>query len=110
MKEILKTEWSEEFDELAKNRSVTSYFKYGPIAVNFGQKLASATKSVALCLTKYEETGNTEYLVDARNYLMFEFIYPQHKNAHFRATESSESAGRSGTSINELKNIREVLK
>ena len=33
---------------------------------------------------------------------MFEFMYPQKKDAFFRATDSSESAGISGISVNEL--------
>lgn len=59
------------------------------------------------CVEKYQETGNTEYLVDAANYLMFEFMYPQHEKAHFRATDSGESAGIVGISEKEMEALKE---
>ena len=43
------------------------------------------------------------------NYLMFEFMFPQYKEAYFEATDSNDSAGIDGMSINEIKNF-EVLK
>lgn len=100
---ILKTEYSEEFDQLCKNRVVQSYFKYGPAKVNFGQGLVNPIESAKMCISKYEKTLNTEYLADARNYLMFAFMFPA-DGAYFRATDSNESAGKAGISINELKN------
>jgi len=33
---------------------------------------------------------------------MIEFMYPQHPDAHFRATDSDESPGIVGITINEL--------
>ena len=77
-------EYSEKFDELRKNR----------IRVSFQ------------CLDKYKATGNTEYLCDLANYAMFEFMYPQHPKGHFRATDSRESAGIVGLSVNEAKGIK----
>ena len=100
--EILQTEYSIEFDKLRQNRSVTSFYKYGPIAVNYGEKLTDSLGTMELCLNKYKKTGNTEYLVDAANYLMFEFMYPQHKDAHFKPTDSSESAGKVGSCVKEI--------
>lgn len=64
-----------------------------------------AMPTALLCMKKYEETGNTEYLVDAANYLMFGFMYPQHTNAHFRATASEESAGLVGLSVGEAETL-----
>lgn len=89
-------EYSDRFDELRQNRVEVSFYKYGTAADNFGMELCNALESHDLCIKKYLETGNTEYLCDAANYLMFEFMYPQHSNAHFRTTDSSESAGVSG--------------
>ena len=37
---------------------------------------------------------------------MFEFMYPKHNNAHFRATDSTESAGVAGTPVKELSRDR----
>ncbi len=96
-------EYSDRFDELRQNRVAVSMYKYGSAQDNFGMKLVNALESHDLCIKKYLETGNTEYLCDAANYLMFEFMYPQRKGAFFRATDSSESAGISGVSVNECR-------
>lgn len=100
-------EYSDRFDELRQNRVGVSFFKYGPAADNFGKRLVNALESHDLCIKKYQETGNTEYLVDAANYLMFEFMYPQKPGAFFKATDSKESAGISGMSIEEIKKYSE---
>ena len=99
MQPDMKKEYSDRFDTLRKNRVEVSFHKYGPAKINFGDKLVDAIKSHDLCIEKYEETGNTEYLLDAANYLMFEFMYPQKKGAYFKATDNNESAGTSGEPI-----------
>lgn len=86
-------EYSDKFDELRQNRVEVSFYKYGSAKVNFGDKLVNALESHDLCIKKYLETGNTEYLCDAANYLMFEFMYPQKEGAYFKATDSSQTAG-----------------
>ena len=45
-------------------------------------------------LQLYRETGNTEYLLDAINFAMIEFMCPRHPKAHYAATDSSGSPGR----------------
>lgn len=100
-------EYSEMFDDKRKNRVKTSFHKYGSAAENFGKGFVDAIGSLEKCLEKYKETGNTEYLCDLANYAMFEFMYPQHPDAHFRATESHESAGIVGLSVNEAKRFME---
>ena len=95
-------EYSERFDELRKNRIRTSFHKYGPAKINYGEKLVEAIPTAEQCIEKYRRTGNTEYLLDAANYLMFEFMYPQQAGAHFEATGSEGSAGQVGMSINKM--------
>lgn len=95
-------EYSERFDELRKNRVKTSYHKYGTAKINFGQGLVETVPTAELCIAKYKSTGNTEYLCDAANYLMFEFMYPQKDGAYFKATSSRESAGLVGISVKQL--------
>lgn len=97
------SEYSDKFDELRQNRAEMSFYKYGTAKDNFGEKLVNALKSHDLCIKKYLETGNTEYLCDAANYLMFEFMYPQKEGAYFKATDSSGSAGVAGIPINQLR-------
>lgn len=101
------TEYSEEFDKLRRNRTEVSYFKYGSAKDNFGKKLVNALESAEMCKQKYLETGNTEYLLDMANYVMFEFMYPSRPDAHFEATDSKDSAGISGISIREMEDFKE---
>lgn len=95
----LKQEYSEEVDKMRKNRIEMSFYKYGPARVNFENKLIDALATHNLCIEKYKQTHNKEYLLDAMNYLMFEFMYPQVDGAFFKATDSSGSAGLVGMSI-----------
>ena len=96
-----------EFDDLRKNRVEVSYYKYGPIKENYGKGYINALESHDRAIKKYIETGNTEYLCDAANYLMFEFMYPQKAGAYFKATDSGESAGVVGMGIREIERFRE---
>lgn len=97
-----KNEYSDKFDELRRNRVEVSFYKYGPAKDNFSTGNVNAIATMEKCIEKYNATGNTEYLCDAANYAMFEFMYPQHPKAHFRATDSGESAGIVGMSVKEL--------
>ena len=103
---IPSTEYSDHFDKLRKNRVEVSFHKYGTAKKNFGEHLVNALETMQMCVDKYKSTGNTEYLCDAANYLMFEFMYPSVENAYFKATDSSESAGVSGFTIKDIE--REV--
>lgn len=96
-------EYSHKVDKLRHDRVEMSFYKYGSAKVNFGMKLVDAMATHDLCIDKYKETGNTEYLLDAMNYLMFEFMYPQKPGAFFKSTDSNGSAGIIGVSHNELK-------
>jgi hypothetical protein len=103
---MISEEYSERFDELRKNRVEVSFFKYGPAKKNFRTGNVKAIPTMEKCIEKYNSTGNTEYLVDAANYLMFEFMYPQHPKAHFKATDSKDSAGIVGISVKEMEELK----
>ncbi len=90
---ILATEFSEDFIAGMKSRMEMSYYKYGPIRDAYPHKV-SALESLRKRLDKYEESGNTEWLLDIANFAMIEFMLPSHRNAHFRATKAEESPGR----------------
>lgn len=86
------TEVSAEFMQGMADRMAVSFHKYGAMASNYpfpGNALDSLRKRI----TKYEETGNTEWLMDVANFAMIEFMRPAHPEAHFRATDSRESPG-----------------
>lgn len=93
--------YSLKVDQLRQNRCALSSIKYGSGRRNFPNKV-QAIPTMYRCIDKYEETHNTEYLLDAMNYLMFEFMYPSIKDARFKPTDSSESAGLVGMSIKEI--------
>lgn len=88
-----KSEFSEEFIELMRNRMEMSFHKYGAIADAYPNKV-SAIESAFMRVDKYIDTGNKEFLVDAANFIMIEFIHPCVVEAYFKATDSSESPGR----------------
>lgn len=103
---ILSTDYSLQFDELRKNAVCQSFYKYGPARDNFPTKAVDAIGCIRKCLEKFEQTKNTEYLVDVANYAMFRFMFPI-DGEYFRRTSSDESAGIDGISINEMKEISE---
>ena len=103
-----REDYSEEFDELRKHRVELSRLKYGHAKKNFRTGNVNALETMQLCIDKYKKTGNTEYLCDAANYLTFEFKWPQHPAAHFRATDSSESAGVVGITETEMQRYKEM--
>jgi len=75
------------------NRMGVSYFKYGAVREAYPSRV-DAIRSLKQRLDQYEKTGNTEFLMDAANFAMIEFMAPRHPKAHFKATDSDESPGR----------------
>lgn len=87
------SEFSQEFVQAMKDRMDVSYAKYGPIKDAYPHKV-NALESMEKRIAKYHATGNTEWLVDAANFCMIEFMLPSHPKSHFRATSAAESPGR----------------
>lgn len=93
MDKILATEWSNDFEMKRKRAMAMSYYKYGPVVDNYekhnkSEGFLDAVANATRRIKRYEETGNTEFLVDAANFCMIEFMYPQHDKAHFKSTDS----------------------
>ena len=99
MNEVLKREYSAQFDKERQNRIEVSYYKYGPARDNFGSGRVDAIKTAELCIEAFKKDRNTEHLIDAANYLMFRYMYPL-PGEFFKATDSSGSVGTVGTPIN----------
>lgn len=99
MNEVLKKEYSAQFDKERQNRIEISYYKYGPARDNFGSGRVDAIKTAELCIEAFKKDHNTEHLIDAANYLMFRYMYPL-PGEFFKATDSSGSVGTVGTPIN----------
>lgn len=100
MKEILKKEYSPEFDRIRQNMVLVSFHKYGAAKDNFASGRVDAIASLERKLAAYKKTGNTEYLADAANYAMFEFMYPLHPKAHYKPMDDDKTTRPVGTPIN----------
>lgn len=87
------TEFCLPFVQGMLNRMGVSFFKYGKVKDAYPEKV-NALESMKLRLEKYAETGNTEHLIDAANYLMIEYMHPRRKDAYFKSTDSDGSPGR----------------
>lgn len=93
IKEVPTSEFSMEFAQGMANRMGMSFFKYGAVADAYPVKV-DAIASLELRLQKYKDTGNTEYLMDAANFAMIEYMRPRHPNAFYKATDADGSPGR----------------
>jgi len=68
--------WSWDFIQKMKNRIMTSNSKYGDLKKTKSNVLTNSRdelKNAEYRISLYKKTGNAEYLVDAANFLMFEF-------------------------------------
>jgi hypothetical protein len=90
---VPSSEFSEAFAQGMYDRMAVSYGKYGAVAEAYPKRV-DAIASLKKRLEKYEQTGNTEWLMDVANFAMIELMHPRHPEAHFRATDSRESPGR----------------
>lgn len=90
-----QSQYSIPFFQGMVNRMLTSYHKYGHVktARDRGVDFLESSKQR---VNKYKQDGNTEWLMDAANYLMMEYMHPSHDAAHFDA--ESRSPGRILTS------------
>jgi len=103
---ILREDYSEKFDDIRKAMVITSHYKYGAVKNNFGDfGGVDAIETLKMCLEKFEQTHNTEYLADVANYAMFRFMFPR-EGEFYKPTDSNGSAGLSGISEKEMERLR----
>lgn len=93
LRKIPDTEFCEPFVQGMADRMAVSYCKYGAVAEAYPSRV-DAIASLKKRLERYEQDGNTEWLVDVANFAMIEFAHPRHPAAHFAATDSDKSPGR----------------
>ncbi len=89
LEDLEKTEWVPLFEKLMRNRLVMGALRYGTLERKrkIGHKwdlMGAVEKKAAL----YNETGNTEYLVDIANYCLLEFECGSHPKKHFKALDN----------------------
>lgn len=90
---LKKSEWSEEFEKLMRNRLIMGAFRYGKM-VHDSEELKkkppyNRVASIEKRLKLYSETGNKEYLVDCANLCLLEFVECRHPNAHFEVIDNT---------------------
>jgi len=90
-KKVLERTFSKDFIEKMKNRLLTSYHKYGDLKTtkNDPRVVRDELKNAEERIKIYKKTGNTEYLVDAANFLMFEYM---EMTGAFLGTDSNENS------------------
>jgi len=66
-------------------------FRYGP---NSGQSHFNCLPSIKSKIKLYEETNNTEALIDAINYIYLEIRYGTNPNKYFHATDDEDHASK----------------
>lgn len=93
LQKILSTEFSEPFIQGMRDRMIVSFHKYGPLTEAYPHKV-SAIASLTDRIRKYAETKNTEFLIDAANFAMIEFMHPSIEGAFFAGTDDDQSPGR----------------
>lgn len=73
-----------DFSKMMQNRMMFGFYRYG-LSQNAEQH--DAIKRLRAKLREYNQTGNTELLVDVANYAMMEFTNPEHEEAHFTSND-----------------------
>lgn len=91
LKDLERSEWSPEFERLMRNRMIMGALRY----VTLEEKRRSAKTwdllgAVRSKILSYQQTGNTEYLVDVANYCLLEFEAGKHPLKHFHASDSTD--------------------
>jgi hypothetical protein len=89
--ELKESEWSEHFEQLMRNRLIMGAMRYGRIGVP-GKPQYDRIESIIKRLSKYRDSGNKEFLVDAANLCLLEFVECHHSKAHFHSIDDGEHA------------------
>lgn len=93
---VYKTQWSPLFERYMRNRLVMGYFRYGSLRnkARRGTHYDSVGSAIRR-LKAYLKTGNQEYLVDAANLCMVEFMVPScHPSPEWRPADDGEHTRR----------------
>ena len=87
--DLAAVQWSSEFERLMRNRLIMGAMRYGPLTRQQNGEFANVESAIAR-LRRYQQTGNTEHLVDAANLCLVEFTKGNHPKRHFAASDDGE--------------------
>lgn len=90
---VPRSQYSAEFIQKMLNRVASGFFRYGSQTRTQGEP-KQWIKRARLELKAYEKTGNAEHLVNVSNYMMCEWISPEHPKHHFKHETISATRGR----------------
>ena len=82
LEELRKSEWSDEFEELMRNRLIVGSFRYG-LLKDSNKPSYKRVSSIIDRLKLYLEDGNTEHLIDAAAISLAEYVCGDHPLKHF---------------------------
>lgn len=105
--QILERDWSGEFIDGMQKRIITSHYKYGWMSESYPE-FCSAIESLKKRLELYEQTHNTECLMDIANFAMIEFMHPTYGDAKFEPTDSDKSPGLQNKDGKDAKSVQEM--
>jgi hypothetical protein len=84
---LKKKQWSEEFERLMRNRLILGRFRYGEVSASRYPSAKMAIRRLHL----YLQTGNKEFLVDAANLALVEYVSPGcRKHTKFKGGSKEE--------------------
>lgn len=93
---LLRTEWSNGFEQMMRARLVMGALRYGlmgfPAKPQYDRVTAAMTRLLA-----YQEDGNLERLADAANLCLLEFVEGDHPRRHLAAADDGVHVHRRGT-------------
>lgn len=96
------TEFDPEFVVRMMSAMMVSFHKYGRVADAYPLKF-SAADDVRARMSKYRQTGNKHFLVDAANFAMIEAMHPGRKDgAEWAGNDAADSPGRTTASGHRL--------
>lgn len=78
-----------------KNSIEMSWYKYGFASKTYPE-LAKACSCIQERLNLYFQTRNKDYLVDAANFAMLEFMFPAFEDSYYKPTDSDSYPGLAG--------------
>lgn len=91
LESLRRTEWSPKFEGLMRNRLLMGALRYGTFKEKEQNMYAKDPWDLETPIKDkirlYQETGNTEYLVDAANYCLLAFEFDPHPKKHFKALD-----------------------
>lgn len=86
---LRKTEWSDEFETLMRNRLIIGALRYGKMH-SIGKPVYNKTNSIQKRLIEYIVYGNKELLVDIANLCLLEYEECMHPKKHFHSVDDGE--------------------